>query len=66
MSDQFTAARDDVEGTHTRYGERLGLVEGRTPFAAESLPNACVAVRVNEELFQEVASHMLTRAGHFR
>lgn len=64
MSDQFTAALDDAEAAHARYGEQLGLVEGRTPFAAESLPDARVAVRVNEELLQEVASHILTRAGH--
>ncbi|PGF14315.1 hypothetical protein CP556_21660 [Natrinema sp. CBA1119] len=64
MSDQFTAALDDAEAAHARYGEQLGLVEGRTPFAAESLPDARVAVRVNEDLLQEVASHILTRAGH--
>lgn len=64
MSDQFTAALDDAEAAHTRYGEQLGLVEGRTPFAAESLPDARVTVRVNEDLLQEVASHILTRAGH--
>ncbi|MFC6752204.1 hypothetical protein [Halorubrum tibetense] len=64
MSDQFTAALDDAEAAHARYAEQLGLVEGRTPFAAESLPDARVAVRVNEELLQEVASHILTRAGH--
>ena len=64
MSDQFTAALDEAEAAHARYGEQLGLVEGRTPFAAESLPDARVAVRVNEELLQEVASHILTRAGH--
>ena len=64
MSDQFTAALDEAEAAHARYGEQLGLVEGRTPFAAESLPDARVAVRVNEDLLQEVASHILTRAGH--
>lgn len=64
MSDQFTAALDDAEAAHARYGEQLGLVEGRTPFAAESLPDARVAVRVNEDLLQEAASHILTRAGH--
>jgi hypothetical protein len=64
MSDQLTAALDDAETAHARYGEQLGLVEGRTSFAAESLPDARVAVRVNEELLQEVTSHILTRAGH--
>ena len=64
MSDQFTAALDDAEAAHARYGEQLGLVEGRTPFAAESLPDARVTVRVNEGLIQKVASHILMRAGH--
>ncbi len=64
MVDQFTSALDEVEEAHTRYGEQLGLIEDRTPFAAESLPDARVAVRVNEDLLQEVASHILTRAGH--
>jgi hypothetical protein len=64
MSDQFTAALDDVEQAHTNYGEQLGLVDDRTPFAAESLPDTRVAVRVNQNLLEEVASHILTRAGH--
>ena len=64
MADQFTSALDEAEETHARYAEQLGLVEGRTPFAAESLPDTRVAVRVNEDLLQEVASHILTRAGH--
>jgi hypothetical protein len=45
-------------------GEHLGLVEGRTPFVAESLPDARVAVWVNEEILQKVASHILMRAGY--
>jgi len=64
MADQFTSALDEAEETHARYAEQLGVVEGRTPFAAESLPDTRVAVRVNEDLLQEVASHILTRAGH--
>jgi len=64
MADQFTAALNDVEESHARYAEQLGFVKGRTPFAAESLPDTRVAVRVNEDLLQEVASHILTRAGH--
>jgi len=64
MADQFTSALDEVEEAHASYGKQLGLVEDRTPFAAESLPDAQVAVRVNESLLQEVASHILTRAGH--
>jgi len=64
MTDQFTEVLDSVEEDHNQYGKQLGLVENRTPFAAESLPDARVAVRVNEDLLQEVASHILTRAGH--
>jgi hypothetical protein len=64
MADQFTTALDNAEEAHARYGKQLGLVEDRTPFAAESLPDTRVAVRVNEDLLQEVASHILTRAGH--
>lgn len=64
MADQFTAALDDAEEAHARYAEQLGLIEDRTPFAAESLPDTRVAVRVNDDLLQEVASHILTRAGH--
>jgi len=64
MAHQFTSALDEVDKAHAQYGEQLGLVENRTPFTAESLPDAQVAVRVNEGLLQEVASHILTRAGH--
>ncbi|QCC57314.1 hypothetical protein NP511_22690 (plasmid) [Natrinema thermotolerans] len=64
MSDQFTAALNETEGAHARYAEQLGLLQDRTPFAAESLPDARVAVRVNDDLLKEVASHILTRAGH--
>lgn len=64
MTDQFTAALNETEEAHARYAEQLGLSEGRTPFAAESLPDARVAVRVNEDLLKEVASHIITRAGH--
>jgi hypothetical protein len=64
MTDQFTEALDEIEDAQTAYGEQLGLVEERTPFAAESLPDARVAVRVNENLLREVASHILNRAGH--
>ena len=64
MIDQFTEALDEVEDAQVAYGRQLGFVEGRTPFAAESLPNAQIAVRVNDELLREVASHILNRAGH--
>jgi hypothetical protein len=64
MTDQFTDALNEIENTQAAYGEQLGLVEGRTPFAAESLPDTRIAVRVNEDLLREVASHILNRAGH--
>jgi len=63
MADQFTSALDEVEEAHAN-GKQLSLVKNCTPFAAESLPDAQVAVRVNESLLQEVAPHILTRAGH--
>lgn len=64
MTDPFTEALDGTEDAQRAYGEQLGFAEGRTPFAAESLPDASIAVRVNQELLQEVASHILNRAGH--
>jgi len=64
MPDRFTDALDDVEDAQARYGDQLGFQEGRTPFAAESLPDASIAVHVNEELLREVASHIINGAGH--
>jgi len=64
MTNQFDSALDATETAQERYGDQLGFVEGRTPFAAETMPDRQVAVDVNEELMQEVASHILNRAGH--
>lgn len=64
MTDQFTDALNETEDAQRQYGKQLGIIEGRTPFAAETLPNARVAVHVNQELLREVASHILNRAGH--
>ena len=64
MTDPFTEALDGTEDAQRAYGEQLGFAKGRTPFAAESLPDASIAVRVNQDLLQEVASHILNRAGH--
>jgi type II secretory pathway predicted ATPase ExeA len=64
MTDPFTEALDGAEDAQQAYGTQLGFVDERTPFAAESLPDASIAVRVNEDLLQEVASHILNRAGH--
>jgi type II secretory pathway predicted ATPase ExeA len=64
MTDLFTETLDETEQRQSAYGDQLGFVADRTPFAAESLPDSQVAVRVNQDLLQEVASHILNRAGH--
>jgi type II secretory pathway predicted ATPase ExeA len=64
QSSQLLDALDAVENTQKQYAEQLGLEQGRIPFSAETLPDSRVAVRVNQDLLQEVASHMLNRAGH--
>ena len=62
-SDPFTDALDRTADVQAAYGQQLGLGE-RTPFAAESLPDSSIAVRANQDLLNEVASHILNRAGH--
>lgn len=64
MPDQFTEALDTTEDLQAAYADQLGLGDDRIPFTAESLPDASVAVRTNEDLLEEVASHILNRAGH--
>lgn len=64
MTNQFDSALDTTEQVQQRYGAQLGFVEERTPFAAETMPDRQVAVEVNDQLMQEVASHILNRAGH--
>jgi hypothetical protein len=64
MTDQFTAALDETEAAQRAHAEQLGIEPERIPFTAETLPDARVAVRVNQDLLQEVASHILNRAGH--
>jgi hypothetical protein len=64
MTNQFDSALEQTESAQRRYGKQLGVIEGRTPFAAETMPDRQVAVNVNDELMQEVASHILNRAGH--
>lgn len=61
--DRFTEALDRTEDVQEAYGQQLGLAD-RTPFAAESLPDSSIAVHANEDLLNEVASHLLNRAGH--
>ncbi|MFH5800862.1 hypothetical protein [Haladaptatus sp. CMAA 1911] len=63
-TDQFTQALDDTESVQKRYAKQLGIKPDRIPFTAETLPNPEVAVRVNDDLLNEVASHILNRAGH--
>ena len=64
MTDQFTTALDETEAAQRAYAKQLGIEPERIPFTAETLPDARVAVRVNQDLLQEVASHILNRAGH--
>jgi type II secretory pathway predicted ATPase ExeA len=64
MTDQFTEALDDTEATQRAYAEQLGIKPERIPFTAETLPDSGVAVRVNQDLLKEVASHIINRAGH--
>lgn len=64
MTNQFDSALDATEAAQERYGQQLGFVDNRTPFAAETMPDRQVAVEVNDELMQEVASHILNQAGH--
>lgn len=64
MTDTFTQALDAAEDAQASYGQQLGFVENRTPFAAESLPDTSIAVDVNQDLLKEVASHIINRAGH--
>jgi type II secretory pathway predicted ATPase ExeA len=64
MGDQFTEALNDTEDIQTSYADQLGMADGRIPFTAETLPDDRIAVRVNQDLLNEVASHILNRAGH--
>jgi hypothetical protein len=64
MRNQFTDALETTEDLQEAYAEQLGLDPDCIPFAAETMPDASIAVRTNEDLLQEVASHILNRAGH--
>ena len=63
MGNQFAAALDTTEAAQQAYDDQLGFVDGRTPFAAETMPDRQVAVEVNAALIEEVASHTVNRAG---
>jgi len=64
MADQFTDALNQTEDLQAAYADQSGFADGRVPFTAESLPDSRVAVRANQRLLEEVASHILNRAGH--
>jgi hypothetical protein len=64
MADQFSAALDNTEDVQEAYADQLGIRLGRIPFTAETLPDAGIAVRTNQDLLNEVASHIINRAGH--
>lgn len=64
MPDPFTDALDETEDIQQRYADQLGMHGDRIPFTAETLPDPGIAVRTNQDLLNEVASHLLNRAGH--
>lgn len=64
MPDPFTEALDETEDIQEAYARQLGIREDRIPFTAETLPDPGIAVRANDDLLNEVASHLLNRAGH--
>lgn len=60
--DHFGKLMDDTEAAQDAYGQQLGL--RATPFTAETLPHDSILVHANDDLLNEVASHILNRAGH--
>lgn len=64
MGDQFTEALNDTEASQEAYARQLGISPERIPFTAETLPDPGIAVRANNDLLNEIASHLLNRAGH--
>lgn len=64
MADQFTDALNQTEAVQRAYATQLGITPERIPFTAETLPDPSIAVRANQDLLNEVASHLLNRAGH--
>jgi hypothetical protein len=64
MADQFAKALDETEDAQAQYARQLGIKPDRIPFTAETLPDAGIAVRTNQDLLREVASHILNKAGH--
>jgi hypothetical protein len=64
MTNPLTDALDTTEAAQEAYAQQLGISPDRIPFTAETLPDPSVAVRANDDLLNEVASHLLNRAGH--
>lgn len=64
MTNPLSDALDTTEASQEAYAQQLGINPGRIPFTAETLPDPSVAVRANDNLLNEVASHLLNRAGH--
>ena len=61
---QFGSLMEETADEQSEYARQLGIRQDRIPFTAETLPDDQVAVRANDELMREVASHILNRAGH--
>lgn len=61
---QFDSLMEETADEQSEYARQLGIRQDRIPFTAETLPDDQVAVRANDELMREVASHILNRAGH--
>jgi hypothetical protein len=64
MTNPLTDALATTEDAQEAYADQLGIKTDRIPFTAETLPDPSVAVRANGDLLDEVASHLLNRAGH--
>jgi hypothetical protein len=64
MTNPLADALATTEANQEAYADQLGIRPDRIPFTAETLPDASVAVRANGDLLNEVASHLLNRAGH--
>lgn len=61
---QFDSIMEETADEQAEFARQLGIRPERIPFTAETLPDGEVAVRANDELMREVASHILNRAGH--
>ena len=64
MTNPLTDALATTEAAQEAYADQLGIRTDRIPFTAETLPDPRVAVHANDDLLNEVASHLLNRAGH--